>query len=791
MAEAVRKRHIFYSSGAARAFSVIEGEDAQGIVDLIKEMSSSVNVNIMPEEESLVILLKSGASVDDLSTMKTLQNFLKIMGETSKVHKLVAEDISEKKIEKYSEITLNYYKLISELGKSELEDFTEFMNLFPLKYDLSEDYISHLPSLLKPYYGLFKKREEPPKRKNKISKRRFPDYPTEMRWIARDILSKSGITGIVVPDDYLAVGLIRELELYGVNPSVTAPVSEILLNDVPYNFVVSALKCIDENFSYETVISLLENPFSGIDPFKAYDIKDQCYEKNITKGIEDWKTLFHDLKVNENILVDLESLSDVISDKDGLLELVKFVDKYLGERSYPSRILSILLSADEGYSNDVAEIINDLESMKYIPKVNVVGGTDVWIGKPLDLLGIPLNNLYLAGLDAASSLRAFPEEARDFLVRTGLEGAFEDVVESAYVSLIERTENVDLSYSTMDEKLSYTESTSFYDGIAADEEYVRRETAFVPENPVTRWETGKENRVSNRYLLDEGLIKSRIDKPIYPTLIENYAGCHFKGFVNGMLSIDDIDSPREFLDPRTTGTLTHRILEKYYSTETSPAEFGKSADSYIRGEINKEKYESRIEALKFYRDRYLMSGRLVRFFLMDVKHSLELGRKTVQKEFHFPTAEQQVFYNFGEKRISIGGYVDRVDEDKGGFCIIDYKSSLYGYPKNDLCDERHHKIQLFFYKLGVESILKKKVSAAAYVSFRDINDGFSTAGFFNSIPNEQAQLQKCREIVDPVLEDFVSGDCDPVVKEGESLWKCENELFCSLLSICRVQERRW
>jgi len=295
----------------------------------------------------------------------------------------------------------------------------------------------------------------------------------------------------------------------------------------------------------------------------------------------------------------------------------------------------------------------------------------------------------------------------------------------------------------------------------------------------------------NKYALEEGQIKSRIEKPIYPTFIENYIGCHFKGFVNGLLGIDEIDAPREFLDPRTTGTLTHRILEKYYSTDISPNDFSRLADSYVRSEISKEIYESRIEALRFYREKYLINGRLARFFVMDVNHALELGRKTIQKEFHFPTVDQKVFYELGKDKISIGGYVDRVDEENGNLCIIDYKSSLYGYPANDLCDESHGKVQLFFYKIGVESILKKKVKAAAYVSFKDINDGYSTAGFFHAIPNEEAQIKKCREIVDPPLEDFLKGDCDPVVKIGGNLWKCENVLFCPLLSTCRVQERRW
>ena len=791
MADGKNKRHVFYSSGAARAFSVINGVEAQGVLDLIKEMSLSVSVNILAEEESLISLLKAGASIDDLVQMKVLQTFLKITGETSKVHKLVAEDISEKKIEKFSEITLRYYKLISEIGKSEAEDFSEFMNLFPLKYDLSSDYVSHLPDYLKPYNKLFRSHDKGSKREARVVKKRFPDYFAELRWIVRDSVSKEGLRAISFPDDYLIANAVKEMELYGMKPTVTSPISEVLINDVPYNFVIAALKCIEENFSYESVIPLIENPFSGIEISRIYDIKEECYDKNITKGINDWKTLFHELRIKGDILDDLEFLSNVAYNNQDVSKWMNFCNKYLGERNYPNKILRILLSAFEDYSNDPTGLINDMESMKFIPKITIVGEPNVLIGKPLDLIGLEAENVYLGGMDASSSLRALPEETRDFLSKTGLEYAFEDLMENAYSSLIKLSDSVTLSYSAMDEKLSYTESIAFYDGVKAEEEYIPRDVVFVPQTPIAPWELANEQKKVNPYQLEEGAIKVRMEKPIYPTFIENYAGCHFKGFVNGMLGVDEVDPPREFLDPRTTGSMTHKILEKYYSTNLSPAEFGKLADSFVRSEISKELFDSRTEALKFYRDKYISNGKLVRFFVMDVKHALELGRKTIQKEFHFPTSDQQVFYEFGDKKISIGGYVDRVDEENGGLCIIDYKSSLYGYPKNDLCDDRHGKIQLFFYKLGVESILKKKVRAAAYVSFRDISEGFNTAGFFNTIPNEEAQVRKCREIVDPVLEDFVAGDFDPVVKEGGSLWKCENELFCPLLSVCRVQERRW
>ncbi len=786
-----KKRHVFYSSVAARAFSLFSNDEAQAVLDLIKEMSSAVNVSIVTEEESIISLLKSGAPIEDIVTIKALQEFLRITGGTSKVHRVTAEDSSEKKIEKYSEINVNYYKLISNLGKSEAEDFGEFINLFPLKHDLSSDYISHIPRFLKAYDRLFPTSWETSKTSAKVRKRRFSDYLAEIRWTVREVLEADGTKGIVVPDDYFAVGIAKELEMFGVRPSVASPVSEIYLNDAPYNFAISAIRCIEEDFSFEHVISILENPYSNIDPSKLYRIKQHCYEKNITRGLRDWETLFRELKIGDDILRDLEGVSRDIGNQGGIKSLMAFLDKYLGEGNHPGKILRILLSAFEGYSNDASGLINDMESLKYLPRVNISGDLEVIVGKPLDLLGLPLDNLFIVGLDAASSLRSFPQEARDFLAKIELEDGFENLMDLAYKTLLSQSERVVLSYSFQDEKLGHTEPIAFYDEISGVGELVTRDSIFIPQNPLLEWELGRDSKISIDYFLDKAIIRERMEKPIYPTFIENYAGCHFKGFVNGLLGVDEIDPPREFLDPRTTGSLTHRILEMYYSTDLPPASFRKLADSYIKGEIAREKYESRTEALKFYREKYLATGKLVKFFSMDVQRSLELGRRTIQKEFHFPTNEQQVYYEFSGERMSIGGYVDRVDEQGEGLCIIDYKSSLYGYPKNDLCDEKHYKVQLFFYKLGVEAVLKKKVKAAAYVSFKDTNDGFSTAGFFNSIPNEEAQVRKCIDIINPVLQDFVNGDVDPVVKEGGNLWKCENELFCPLLSVCRVQERRW
>jgi len=784
------KKHIFYSTGGAKIFSLISGERSQGIVDLLKEISLSLGIKLISEEEQAIYLIRAGSPVEELENIRKLLKFLSLSGKGSSFHRVTASDTAEKLVEKYSEVLVNFYKLISSIGKNQIEDFSEFIDLFPVKRDAFLSYVSHIPTFFTPFGKLFQNIYEFESGPKDIRKFRFPDYLSEIRWVVKDLIKKDGRTCVVVPDDYFLSTFIKEMELYGIRPVVASDLSYCSLNDAPFSFLITSLYCIYSDYSYDYMISLIENPYSGVNPFKVRQIKEIAYDKNVIRGMEDWKTLFGDAGLSRDILMDLETFSREIAAGKGLAALDSFASKYLNGNPV-LKITRILSAAFDGSSSDIQEMVSFLESLKYFPRVNIPGNGSVFIGKAEDLYGIPFDNVYISGLDSASSLREFPDMARGLLDKLGLSGEYDSMKESLLRGVIEPAKNVVLSRSELDEKLSFSESTPFYDSIPAEEKYATRDSVFVPTVAFNTWETVAQMNITKKYLLSYEIVKAKLEKPVYPTSLENYIGCHFKGFVNWILGIDEIEAPIEFLDPRNTGSLTHRILEKFYSTDISPADFSHLADSYLENEMKREKYVSKRQALKFYRDKYLKSGRLTEFFKMDASKAVGQGRHTILREFRFPENGKPVYYEFNGSRISIGGIVDRIDEEKDGLCIIDYKSSLYGYPKNDLCDEEHGKVQLFFYKLGVESTLGRKVKAAAYVSFRDIREGYATAGFYQEIPNENAQVKKCRDIVNLTLRDLIEGDCDPVVKEGGSLWKCENQLFCPLLSVCRVQERRW
>ncbi|MEL9915130.1 MAG: hypothetical protein QXY77_04420, partial [Thermoplasmatales archaeon] len=118
-------KHIFLSSGAARVYTSIYGEKAQGIDDFIKELSNSLMIKILSNDERIISLIQAGSPVEEVDTITRIVRFLTLTGKTSFLHRVVASDTSEKIVERYSEVIVKYYKIISEIGKSQVEDFSE------------------------------------------------------------------------------------------------------------------------------------------------------------------------------------------------------------------------------------------------------------------------------------------------------------------------------------------------------------------------------------------------------------------------------------------------------------------------------------------------------------------------------------------------------------------------------------------------------------------------------------------------------------------------------------------
>ncbi len=778
------KIHVFISREAALIYSSRNRIKAQGIYDLLEEIASSFRINLVSEFDTVRLFLEAGADFEDIDTIIKIKNFLKNIERERDIHKINADKFYQKRIEKISSAIVSYYSKITEIRKSEIDDIPDFINLFGIKFN-KNNYIVHIPSYYRKFHDLFKGGffNTGENRNRKVIKRRFSDYWAESMWIAQSIMNDSGLIGIVVPDELSIINISNNLELLGVDNSIVSPVPYFAERNLPLLLAREFLMAVYEDFSYDSMMQLLTNPLLGIKEEKLEKIRKTCYDNNVTSGWSNWSLILNDLPDIKN---HLNSLAKSMGKKDLMMNELRniseeFMREYSGEME---NLLSFLSLLDDNYFRDANLLSNYMEKASSWVKKRSYSESNVIIGKPEDMIGLEFDKVYISRLDESSSKRSFPEDARSLLIKIEGSDIYEEFLSSQYQSILNNSVEAVLTYSILDDDLNYTESVIFYDSSQGEEKQMNRMEIF---HPIESGEVTPEIK-ADKYILKENLVDKLIETPVSPTSLEVYLDCHFKYFLQSVLYIQEIDEPSEFIDARTSGSLTHRILQENYSMKISPNEFLKRADLAIEEEIKRTNFQSKKRALDFYRKKYISNGRLGKFFLYDVRNAIERGRRFLTAELLFGK-EKDIYYTIEGRKIFLKGIVDRVDESENGLSIIDYKSSLNEYPAGSLCNER--KVQLFFYKLGVEHVYRKKVISAAYVSFKDTAEGYQTKGLYEGIMNESMEVGNCQKIIEPALSSLIRGNFEPFIRESGDIQKCERKFYCPFLNVCRGQERRW
>ncbi len=775
------KIHIFLSREAASIYSRINGVKAQGLQDVMVEIASNFRISLLSGYEIIKILLEAGAQIEDVNTIIKTKNFLKVLDRENEIHKIPSDKHYQKRIENISSVIVSYYSKITDLKKSEIDDIPDFINLFGIKFQ-KENYIVHIPEFYKKFRKLFHgaQFQESQKRNQRIIKKKFPDYWAEARWIASSIIEDSGLIGIVAPDDISLIDISRELSLFGVKNVIISTIPYFEGSSIPLLLLKSFLSAIQENYSFESMMRLLTNPLLKIKEEKISKIRMMCYENNVTDSWENWVIILNDLPDIRDLFI---LISRSIGNKRGMIEALNQINnKFINNRKI-SELLDLTALIDDKYFSDLEALLYYINVISSLVKTNNISEGNVIIGKPEDMIGLEFDKVYISRLDSTSSKKSFPEESRDLLRGiTGLD-LYEDFLSSSYLSILNNSKEAVLSYSSLDEALNYTESVLFYDSIKSEEETMTRENIFKlvrTDSPISIQK--------NTFIMDENLVNKILEYPVSPTSFEPYLDCPFKYFLQTVLNLQEIEEPNEFIDARTSGSLTHNILQENYDLNISPREFSERAEKFIQSKIGKSIFPSRKRALEFYRRKYISNGKLTRFFIMDSHAAMEKGRKIIAAELKFGN-KGETLYEVDGRKIKIKGIIDRIDEAPDGLSIIDYKSSLTEYPKGSLCNER--KVQLFFYKLGAEQIYNKKVTSAAYVSFRDIADGYQTRGLYDGIQNEEMEIRNCENVINRALSSLFKGNFDPFIKENDDIVKCERTFYCPFLNVCRGQERRW
>lgn len=200
---------------------------------------------------------------------------------------------------------------------------------------------------------------------------------------------------------------------------------------------------------------------------------------------------------------------------------------------------------------------------------------------------------------------------------------------------------------------------------------------------------------------------SLIEKNIFSSSsLENYFTCPNKFLFNDVLKLKPFEK-NEF-NPLVIGNIVHLALK----------EFG---EKLKKGDVD-EKTKKEIVDNIFRRKEFQKV-----FFVKNAKILIENLKKEIYRLFEF-VQKEQIFSNFKMAKLEfefleeidnfkLKGFVDRIDESKDEFIIIDYKT---GNTKIDFKDiVLTKKIQLILYSIVLEKILNKPCAGVYYLTITD------------------------------------------------------------------------
>ena len=226
----------------------------------------------------------------------------------------------------------------------------------------------------------------------------------------------------------------------------------------------------------------------------------------------------------------------------------------------------------------------------------------------------------------------------------------------------------------------------------------RSRVEFIPEGLITT-DHLKKNQLHKKRVLE--MLKN---KPVSPTLLQEYTKCPLRFFYQKILNLDRVDIKGEIAHDQL-GTAVHDALEKY---------FRKLTGNRFPKVINKtdlnidelfEIFKTSVEAQEFYKN--LSQER--RFIL------LETARFRLEKFLEHHTEETKIvalekafskFFQVSDKlSVKLYGKADRIDMRTDVYVILDYKTGTFSPPGKNKLLNYERLAQLDFQKYDEESLL--------------------------------------------------------------------------------------
>lgn len=290
---------------------------------------------------------------------------------------------------------------------------------------------------------------------------------------------------------------------------------------------------------------------------------------------------------------------------------------------------------------------------------------------------------------------------------------------------------------------------------------------------------------------DESLLlrlQESIQKTISPSALQDLTACSLKYYFKRILGLKSVQNLADTLEANELGSLLHGTLEQLYAPHV--------------GEVLNEKLLLRMQqaapatlrawVAAHFKDRDFDQGLnvllmavcddyLQRFFEAEIASLAEGDLAIVAQETRWEGA-----LAWGDRQLTIGGIVDRVDRFAGTTRIIDYKTGYFEdkeitlqAPEDLLMPEKAKALQLLAYVW----LYRQQADSAAdwpeagILSFRKLNDGFNSLKI-KGIDLEQA-LGWFEEAVVQLVEQLL--DPDREITQTDDLKQCAK---CDFRAIC-------
>lgn len=278
------------------------------------------------------------------------------------------------------------------------------------------------------------------------------------------------------------------------------------------------------------------------------------------------------------------------------------------------------------------------------------------------------------------------------------------------------------------------------------------------------------------------------------SLISNQSECPFKAFATHRLKAHELPEISYGIPAKDIGTMLHLVLESFWKNLKSQEAISKFSEDKIASMIEIAS-EIGIDFLRKKHAHLVQSN----YAILEKRRLSKLLRKWLTQESlraPFDVIEQERKVQWQHADLNLNFKIDRIDQSKGSFVLVDYKSGIGKSVITD--DDRPSDPQLMLYADALRQEDKiKPINALLYAqvnidspSYHGIsldNDTFPKTAI-----NEQRNLihdfnweelkQHWQSVLSNIAQEFLDGYIAVNPKSAKS---CQ---FCHLDSFCRINE---